>query len=211
MSSYLIFSYLILPSLISSSLFLSLSLARERQCNNAMSNAAGLRVSRALHPAMAVAAIVAKRIARGEKGKDQRQENVKFCSSLWERGKKRARTTYRLTHMLSCMCMCVCVCVCLAHKGGHRPARQMRPCLPSLKLGSVRHPAFSWLVLPSTSSGWAGVVFFLRVVDFFSACLSIAPLRLSSCCFFSYTRQVLHVPDKEDHVSFRSARLPGSG
>jgi len=37
-----------------------------------MSNAAGLRVSRALHPALAVAAIVAKRISRGQKGKDQR-------------------------------------------------------------------------------------------------------------------------------------------
>ncbi|CAN0216292.1 unnamed protein product, partial [Ectocarpus sp. 12 AP-2014] len=43
-----------------------------RMCNIAMSNAAGLRVSRALHPSMAVAAIVAKRIARGKKGRDQR-------------------------------------------------------------------------------------------------------------------------------------------
>ncbi|CAN0548419.1 unnamed protein product, partial [Ectocarpus sp. 12 AP-2014] len=43
-----------------------------RMCNVAMSNAAGLRVSRALHPSMAVAAIVAKRIARGKKGRDQR-------------------------------------------------------------------------------------------------------------------------------------------
>lgn len=48
------------------------SLTLTRMCNTAMFNAAGLRVSRTLHPAMAVAAIVAKRIAAGAKGRDQR-------------------------------------------------------------------------------------------------------------------------------------------
>eukprot|EP00903_Cladosiphon_okamuranus_P012867 g12018.t1 len=62
-------------------------------CNTAMSNAAGLRVSRALHPSMAVAAMIAKRIAKGRKGKDQRVQvseqlakelaNMQFVCSYW--------------------------------------------------------------------------------------------------------------------------------
>lgn len=43
-----------------------------RMCNTAMLKAAGLRVSRALNHSMAVAAIVAKRIASGPKGRDHR-------------------------------------------------------------------------------------------------------------------------------------------
>lgn len=43
-----------------------------RMCNAAMFNSTDLRVSRALDSAMAVAAIVAKRIASGEKGRDHR-------------------------------------------------------------------------------------------------------------------------------------------
>ncbi|CAN0000598.1 unnamed protein product [Pylaiella littoralis] len=47
-----------------------------RMCSTAIANSAGLRVSRSLHPAMAVVAIVAKRIATGTKGRDQSRVQV---------------------------------------------------------------------------------------------------------------------------------------
>lgn len=49
-----------------------------RMCNAALMKSAGLRVSRALEHALAVAAVVAERLKRGERGLDDR------CASLFD-------------------------------------------------------------------------------------------------------------------------------